>query len=99
MNERMFEKLLMLYGNDTCVLSEQCQNLYKELLINLFQSKYNIRYCTNNNCKCQPETRINLLLDNNELKTFLNKRVLYEDIKNYINNRDMSITVFGRGFE
>ena len=92
----IFVKLLIFEENETHLLSEDGKKLYNYLLIDLFQSKYDIRYCTNNNCSCQPETRIKKILEDKEIKNFLIKERLLDKIVEYINNRDMKITVWDK---
>jgi len=92
----IFTKLLILEGNETNSLSKNGENLYSYLLIDLFKSKYDIRYCTNDNCSCQPETRIREILEDEEIKGFLMRERMFDKIIKYINDRNMKITVFDK---
>ena len=79
-NLEIVPTLLMLEGNESTTLSEKGQEKYKELLINVFKFMYDIRWCSQDNCPCQPETRIAELLGDEELASFLRRERVLEFI-------------------
>jgi hypothetical protein len=60
------------------------------------KSKYDIRYCSNNQCPCHPETKIRRLLSNKELSQFLEEEHLYNTIIKIINETNESVTIFDK---
>ena len=84
--ESILFKALLLDGNETCELNQDTYNYFRRLLIELIKIKYNIRYCTNKNCSCHPESVIKILLENYDLYNFLNDNKLLVDITNLITN-------------
>lgn len=91
MIDKILFKLLLLDGNETNMISEPITAiLFSRLIIELVKVKDNIRYCTNKNCECHPETRIKELLSHEELIKFLNKytKGIVKDIEKIINDYD-----------
>jgi len=92
-------KLLLLDGNETNLLDniDDYEN-FRRLIIELAKIKYGIRWCSNDNCKCHPETTIRTILENNlELHDFLDKFIKLDDIKSMIEVHE-KITVWDRGY-
>lgn len=99
MIDNIIVKLLLLDGNETNLLDNPDDYKdFRRLLIELMKVKYDIRWCSNNNCSCHPETRIDSLLSNNkELLEFIKKYSgLDESIEN-LTNKYKIITVYDRG--
>jgi len=99
MIDKVLKKALILDGNDTTnIKDEKTYKDFQHLLIELSKIKYNIRYCSNNNCPCHPESEIKKLLENEYLCGFLHEVKLLDDIKLLITDYK-PITVFDKGFE
>lgn len=85
--EKILFKALLLDGNETCEISADAYEKFKLLIIELTKIKYNIRYCSNQNCPCHPESKIAKLLGDEEIIVFLEDNNLLDDIveltKNY----------------
>lgn len=82
--DKILFKALLLDGNETCELSQDIYNYFKRLLIALTKIKYSIRYCTNENCPCHPESTIKELMKNYNLCEFLNDNKLFDCITNLV---------------
>lgn len=92
-------KLLLLDGNETNLLDniDDYKN-FRRLIIELVKIKYDIRWCSNDNCKCHPETTIRTILENNlELHSFLDTFIKLDDVKSMINVYE-NITVWDKGY-
>ena len=86
--EKILFKALLLDGNETYGISNNTYEKFRTLLIELTKIKYNIRYCSDLNCLCHPESNIKKLLEYEELAMFLEDNRLLEDIVDLINNYD-----------
>jgi hypothetical protein len=90
MNEKdkILFKALLLDGNETCELDTNTHAKFNKLLIELTKIKYDIRYCSNLNCPCHPETAIKELFKDNSLIEFLDENNLCDCIYELINVYD-----------
>lgn len=82
MNKILF-KLLLLDGNETALIQNgETYQHFKSLIVEVAKANNDIRYCSNHNCKCHPESAIKSLLKNKELVSFLNEfaKGLVEDL-------------------
>lgn len=80
--DKILFKVLLLHGNESTFLDFDTYQLFKNLLIELTKIKYNIRYCSNKNCPCHPESAIKKLLSESKtLCDFLQENHLLEGIK------------------
>lgn len=85
----------MLDGNESTILPEKEQILFKNLIIEVAKVDGNIRYCTNINCLCWPETQISRILEeSSELATFLKKVKIHKHIEKLLATSDKKKTVF-----
>lgn len=83
--------LLIIDQNETCILTAENYNIFKSLVVEIMKVKYDIRFCSNENCSCHPEKQIeNILKTNKELVSFLKQEKLYDDIIYLINHSDQS---------
>lgn len=89
--DKIITELLMLDGNETNFIDNA--NVYfnfQELIKELTKVKYNIRWCSNLDCCCQPEYTIRRVLKDNGLIDFLNKYCdenIYNDILDLLNEK------------
>ena len=100
MIDNVIVKLLLLDGNETNLLDniDDYKN-FRRLLIELMKVKYDIRWCSNRNCSCHPETRIDSLLSNNkELLEFIEKYSGLNDVIENLTSNYKPITVYDRGY-
>ena len=79
--DKILFKVLLLDGNESTMLEPIVYTDFKELIIELTKIAYNIRYCTNKNCPCHPESMIKILLKSKSLCDFLTENNLLEGIK------------------
>ena len=87
MIDNLIKKLLLLFGNETHELSRGCQNSFNELFMAISRIKYGIRYHEyNRECPCQPECEIKNLLEDSELKDFLERQKTLDQILELLNN-------------
>ena len=80
MIDKIIFELLLKDGNETYYIENS--NVYfnfQELLKELINIKYDIRYCGNENCCWHPEYRIKELMKNKKLIEFIEK-YCYKDI-------------------
>jgi len=84
--EKILFKALLLDGNETCEISKDTYEKFKILLIELAKIQYNIRYCSNPNCLCHPESTVHKLLADEEIIVFLEDNNLLDNIVELINN-------------
>lgn len=93
--DKIITKLLMLDDNETNFIENS--NVYfnfQELIKELTKVKYNIRWCSNLDCCCQPEYTIRIVLKDKELTDFLNKycdKNIYNDILDLLNGNKEEI--------
>ena len=90
MIDKILFNLLLLDGNETNLLNDNntIQN-YRALVLELTKVKYNIRYCSNDNCPCHPEYAIKKLIEDDSLVNFLIENCykdIVDDIKNLVYN-------------
>lgn len=88
MSNILFE-LLLLDGNETMLIdSKETYEQFIQLVIHVAKAEKNIRYCSNPNCPCHPETYIKKLLEDDKLVCFLNKYTddIYDKLINYCNS-------------
>jgi hypothetical protein len=88
MNEKdkILFKALLLDGNETCELNVNTYKKFTRLLIELTKIKYDVRYCSNPNCKCHPETTIKELFKDDILVEFLKVNNIYKSIYDLISD-------------
>ncbi len=94
---QIVKRMLLLRGNETSMLDINTQMMFDEILIELVEIENNIRWCSNKNCKCHPESKIKSLIQNEEIYRFLNAEKLWDDIYNLVNAEYKPITVFDLG--
>lgn len=97
--DNIIVQLLLLDGNESNLLDnpEDYKN-FRRLIIELTKVKYDIRWCSNANCKCHPETTIRTILENNhELYNFLDRFIKLDWIESMINVYE-NTTVWDRGY-
>jgi hypothetical protein len=71
----------MLHHNESGELSLYTQNRFDDFIIDFTKLFFDIRYCSNENCSCQPEVRLERIInDNSEIEKFLKKWKLYNEI-------------------
>lgn len=99
MIDKILKEALMLDGNETYSLDNNTYLFYQMLIVELTKIKYNIRYCSNKNCPCHPESDIKKILKKNTLVEFLKDNKLYEDIVNLTVNYEAKIIFDDRDFE
>lgn len=97
--DNIITKLLLLDGNESNLLDDiDDYKNFRRLIIELVKIKYDIRWCSNDNCKCHPETTIRTILENNfELHSFLDKFIKLDEVKSMINVYE-NITVWDKGY-
>ena len=72
--DKILFKLLLLDGNETHYLkNDKNYRDFQALLIEVAKVEKNIRFCNNKKCPCHPEYMIKKLLQNEELRNFLNE--------------------------
>ena len=82
MIDKILKEMLMLDGNETCSLDNDTYLYFQMLIVELAKVKYNIRYCSNQNCPCHPESDIKKILKKEFLADFLKENKLYDIIVN-----------------
>lgn len=93
--DKIITNLLMLDGNETNFIDNA--NVYfnfQELIKELTKVKYNIRWCSNLDCCCQPEYSIRRVFEDKRLIDFLNKYCgenMYNDILDLLNENKETI--------
>ena len=84
-NGRLLKKVLLLDGNESChYLNDTEQENFYKLITELTKAHLNVRYCTRDNCSCQPEYAIRRIIDSGGIKTMLCEEGLYEHIKKHV---------------
>lgn len=95
MIDKLILTLLMLDGNETIHLSMDNQLAFKNLIVQITRIKYGVRWHEyNRECSCQPEWSIKTLLKDNELKEFLEREKVLEDIQKLLDepiNKNMTV--------
>lgn len=92
--DSIITELLLLDGNETNLIENA--NVYfkfQELIKELMKVKYNIRWCSNINCCCQPEYSISEFLKDKGLTDFLKNycyKNIYNDILDLLNEKQES---------
>lgn len=79
--DKLIFKMLLLDQNETQELSSDDYEYFRILIVELTKIKYNIRYCTNNNCPCHPESTLKKLLGKDNLAQFLKENNLLKEIE------------------
>lgn len=84
--DKLLHEVLMLHGNESNMIKcEKTQSDFTSFVIALTKLKYNIRYCSNKNCKCHPESTIKKLFKNEKLVEFVNMNAyLKDDVRDYL---------------
>lgn len=87
--DKIITNLLMLDDNETNLIENiDVYFHFQELIKELTKVKYNIRWCSNLDCCCQPEYPIRRLIKAKGLIDFLNKYCdenIYNDILDLLN--------------
>ena len=78
--------LLLLDGNEASELSVDAYRQFKQLIIETVKAKYDVRWCSNLHCSCWPESSIKHLIEKEELKEFLFRCDLYDQLSDISNN-------------
>lgn len=84
--EEILTYLLLLDGNETAFISDETYEKFKVILIEVVKITQNIRYCSNPNCVCHPESKIKKILMDEKIRKFLNENRILEDIEEMVNN-------------
>ncbi|AIY85376.1 hypothetical protein U729_3122 (plasmid) [Clostridium baratii str. Sullivan] len=84
--EEILTYLLLLDGNETSLISYETYEKFKVILIEVAKITQNIRYCSNPNCVCHPESKIKKILLDEKIRKFLNENRILEDIEEMVNN-------------
>lgn len=95
--ELLERKLLLLDGNETNLLSRVSEENFRKIIVEILRIKYGMRYHEyDRECKCQPECIIKELLENSELKEFLEQNGVIEYITRLLENPiNKNVTVWG----
>lgn len=87
--DKIITKLLMLDDNETNLIENiDVYFMFQELIKELTKVKYDIRWCSNLECCCQPEYTIRRIIKAKGLIDFLNKYCdenIYNDILDLLN--------------
>jgi len=78
--DKLIFKVLLLDGNSSMLLERKSRTKFHTIIIELTKIKYDIRYCSNKNCGCHPESSIKILLEDKDLCKFLKDEHLFETI-------------------
>lgn len=97
--DNIITELLLLDGNESNLLDNiEDYKDFIRLIIELVKIKYDVRWCSSDNCMCHPETTIRTILKNNfELYSFLDKFIKLDEVTSMINVNE-NITVWDRGY-
>jgi hypothetical protein len=79
--DNIIYRLLLIDGNETWELSDVGFDLFHRLIVQLSAIKYNVRWCSNQNCVCWPESTIRRIIENKEINDLLRNFGLLENIK------------------
>lgn len=95
MIDKLLITLLMLDGNETTSLSMNNRIEFRNLITQISRIKYGVRWHKyNRECSCQPECTIKQLLEDYELKEFLTREKILEDIQTLLDepiNKNMTV--------
>lgn len=95
MIDKLLITLLMLDRNETTSLSMNNRIEFKNLITQISRIKYGVRWHDyDRECSCQPEWSIKILLKDDELKEFLEREKLLEDIQTLLDepiNKNMTV--------
>lgn len=85
--DNVIHNLLLLHNNETTAIKDtEIRELFDSLLIALFKVKYNVRFCSNEHCRCHPESTIKEILENKEVLDFIeNYSYINKDIQEMLN--------------
>ena len=96
--DKILIKLLLLDGNETNMLSYEDRMRFSQLIAEAAKIKYDIRYCTNDNCPCRPEVTFKNILDQSEnLKDLLDKNDIIRLLNDLYETYDFENTVYDVG--
>lgn len=95
MLDKIINTMLVLRWNETIELKNLC--VFDEIIIQLINKQRNIRWCNNKKCVCHPEASLLNLIENDDIKDFLIKYNLYDEIKHVASEDYEPITVFDIG--
>ena len=84
--------LLLLDGNETMLIDNKTYNRFKTIVIEVAKITQDIRYCSNPNCVCHPESKIKKILVDEKIRKFLKENKLLEDIEEIVNNYNPKIS-------
>lgn len=83
--DNILKKILPLDGNETSFIKEKDTYLkFQRLIVLLVEARYDIRYCSNENCPCHPEYTIRKLLTDKGLSGFLKEWKVFDEIETFI---------------
>ena len=83
--------MLIEDGNSVYFLSKEEQSKYSRLINVVAKAYYDIRFCSNKGCICQPEHDIKLLLQDKELSDFLKANDFYNLLQEYIKDYEPKV--------
>ena len=100
MIEEVIFKLLTLDGNETYLIGDYYKGFkyseYRKLVIELVKKRYDVRFCSLDNCSCHPEYILRELIKNKDLIKFLESNMggYFKHLVDIINEDYESVSIY-----